>query len=280
MMPFLLAETAQQEKQLPLSVYCVGSHEQKYLMRPDGFPAHQLFLTRRGRGTFRLRGGEEFILGAGSALMIRANTEHEYFPDTSEDQWELGFVAFRGTAAETMVEQMGYGSPFVFEPINFAELWDKLEQLWHFISLHGEKGFWESSRRMYDMLLSVLEGGKPGESKYQPTIIAGGHSNAAIQAGVKLIHEHFNERLLLSNIANTAGYSVQHFHRLFVSHYGMTPLEYIHNLRMRRAVQLFADMPGITIERVAQQLGMETSYFIRIFKRTYGSTPKQYLKRE
>jgi hypothetical protein len=240
MMPFLLAETAQQEKQLPLSVYCVGSHEQKYLIRPDGFPAHQLFLTRRGRGTFRLRGGEEFILGAGSALMIRANTEHEYFPDTSEDQWELGFVAFRGTAAETMVEQMGYGSPFVFKPINFAELWDKLEQLWHFISLHGEKGFWESSRRIYDMLLSVLEGGKPGESKYQPTIIAGGHSNAAIQA----------------------------------------PLEYIHNLRMRRAVQLFADMPGITIERVAQQLGMETSYFIRIFKRTYGSTPKQYLKRE
>ena len=90
MMPFLLAETAQQEKQLPLSVYCVGSHEQKYLMRPDGFPAHQLFLTRRGRGTFRLRGGEEFILGAGSALMIRANTEHEYFPDSSEDQWKVG----------------------------------------------------------------------------------------------------------------------------------------------------------------------------------------------
>ncbi|MBP1966641.1 helix-turn-helix transcriptional regulator [Paenibacillus aceris] len=69
-----------------------------------------------------------------------------------------------------------------------------------------------------------------------------------------------------------------HFHRLFIGSYGVTPQQYIQQIRMRRSVQLFQENPGITIEKVAQQLGMDTSYFIRIFKRTYGQTPKQFMK--
>ena len=278
MMPFLLAEFANREHGLPLYVCCVGSHEQNYLSRPSGYSSHQLLLTRSGKGVFHANGDREHILGEGSALILPAGIPHEYKPDPSEDGWDLGFIAFDGDAAGPIVERLGGTKPVIWKPGNFGELWDRLESLWQQISLSGENGYWDASRRLFDILLLALEG-QPGKRTKQQVVPAG-QPNSALQNAVKLIHDHYNERLLLSNVAKAAGYSVQHFHRLFLSSYGMTPQRYIHQLRMRRSVQLFHDQPGVSVEKVAQQLGMETSYFIRMFKKTYGKTPKQYLKDE
>lgn len=276
MMPFLLAELVTLENILPLYVYCVGSHEQKHLLRPDGYPTHQLFLSRGGRGVFRIAGRRDMVMTPGTILILPAGVSHEYFPDQGEDAWELGFVAWSGSAAGPMLNQLGCQKPTPLQQHQFDELWEKLESLWQLISLNGESGYWEASRRMYDMLLSVLEVQTGHEIKQRVT--PAGQTNTALQEAVKLIHDHYNERLQLSNLARAVGYSVQHFHRLFLGSYGVTPQQYIQQIRMRRSIQLFRENPGTSIERVAQQLGMETSYFIRIFKRTYGQTPKQYMK--
>lgn len=276
MMPFLLAELVTLENILPLYVYCVGSHEQKHLLRPDGYPTHQLFLSRSGRGVFRIAGRSDMVMTPGTILILPAGVSHEYFPDQGEDAWELGFVAWSGSAAGPMLNQLGCQKPTPLQQDQFDEIWEKLESLWQLISLNGESGYWEASRRMYDMLLSVIEVQTGTEIKQRVT--PAGQSNTALQEAVKLIHDHYNERLQLSNLARAVGYSVQHFHRLFLGSYGVTPQQYIQQIRMRRSIQLFRENPGTTIEKVAQQLGMETSYFIRIFKRTYGQTPKQFMK--
>jgi len=276
MMPFLLAEVANMERILPLYVYVVGNHEQKHLVRPDGYPAHQLFLSRGGKGIFRVDGRPELHLTPGTALLLPADTPHEYYPDPTGDGWDLGFAAFHGEMSGMLLKQL---DPYVLTVLrlsDFDRLWGELEALWHLISLNGESAYWDSSKRMYGMLLSLLQDqstGRPARSDIYPS-----EPNAALQTAVKLIHDHYNERLLLANVARSAGYSVQHFHRLFVASFGVTPQQYITQLRMRRSVQLFRDSPGITVEKVAQQVGMETSYFIRMFKRFYGTTPKQYMK--
>ncbi|MDD9269114.1 AraC family transcriptional regulator [Paenibacillus sp. GCM10023248] len=277
MMPFLLAELVTLENIMPLYVYCVGSHEQKHLKRPDGYPAQQLFLSRSGRGTFRLEGGPDMAMTPGTMLILPAGVPHEYDPAHGEDAWELGFAAFSGSAAASIMAHLGCREPVLLEKAHFAALWDKLESLWQHISLNGESGYWEASRRMYDMLLTVLQGQSDQEVKQRMT--PAGQPNAALQEAVKLIHDHYNERLHVSNLARAVGYSVQHFHRLFVDSYGVTPQQYIQQIRMRRSVQLFQENPGMTVEKIAHQLGMEPSYFIRIFKRTYGETPKQFMKR-
>ncbi|MGO4495104.1 AraC family transcriptional regulator [Paenibacillus sp. 2RAB27] len=277
-MPFLFAEFAMLDNKLPLYVYCVGSHEQKHLLRPDGYPAHQLFLSRRGKGIFRIQGSPDMVMTPGTMLILPAGVHHEYFPDQSEDAWELGFVAFSGSIASSILEHLGNQNPTLLKQNQFQAYWNKLESLWQLINLNSESGYWEASRKMYDFLLSVIEGQSGQEIKQRMKPI--GHSNAALQEAIKLIHDHYNERLHLSNLARAVGYSVQHFHRLFVSIYGISPMLYIQQIRMRRSVQLFEENPSITVEKVAQQLGMETSYFIRIFKRTYGKTPKQFMKYE
>jgi len=277
MMPFLLAEFANREKLLPLYVCCVGSHEQKQLIRPNGYPAHQLFLSRSGGGVFRIDGRRDLVLTPGTVLILPAGLPHSYSPLDSGDAWDLGFVAFNGKTSSSLLEHMNENVLSVLAAPNFETLWDQLASLWHLISLNGEHAYWEASRRLYDMALSVMEG-QTASKKEKNSLYPFAQANTALHAAVKLIHDHYNERLLLTNVARAVGYSVQHFHRLFVESYGVTPQQYILRLRMRRSLQLFQETQGISVEKVAQLLGMETSYFIRMFKRTYGSTPKQYLK--
>jgi AraC-like DNA-binding protein len=285
MMPFLIAQIASLENRIPLYVYCVGSHEQKELERPQGFPAHQIFLCRSGSGIFRLEDNRTIVLSAGSLLVLPANTPHSYYPEQSQELWDLGFVAFQGKAALAMAESLELALLKPVKAPQFSRLWEQLETIWHLINRNSDQAYWEASRLMYDMLLFTLQD-ISGVGRSERRSLSGGRSpaphtpQAALTMAVQLIHDHYQDRLLLANVARAAGYSVQHFHRLFVAAYGVTPQQYLLDLRMRRSIQLFAEQPGVSVEKVAQQLGMDASYFIRMFKRTYGQTPKQYVKQQ
>ena len=150
-----------------------------------------------------------------------------------------------------MIMQMNIQPCYALEAPNFERLWEQLEALWHLISLNGEHAFWEASKQIYNLLLTLLEG-QASKQKGRNSSLQVTQPNTSLQAALNLIHNHYNEKLLLSNVARAVGYSVQHFHRLFTENYGITPQQYIIQLRMRRAVQLFNDTPGISVDKVAQ----------------------------
>lgn len=136
-------------------------------------------------------------------------------------------------------------------------------------------GYHETSRRLNDLLLTWMEGQNQVVHQARKSVPSE-LPHPALQAAVKWIHDHSSERMLLSHVAKEAGYSVQHFHRLFVANFGITPQQYMLQLRLTRSLRLFKDYPSISVDQAADKLGMDTSYFIRMFKRTYGTTPKQY----
>lgn len=289
MMPFLFVDNANLEQHLPLYVRCVGSHEQTGIDRLSaGYPAHQLFLTRRGQGSFRMADGREYGQSAGMALLMPAHTRHCYRPEASEDTWNVGFIAFGGSVSDGLLKQLGTGEiaaggttllpdrpePMAIRMSNFEELWLKLEGIWYTIRQGGGHAY-DASRRLYDLLLAWVEGQHSAQGPSQPP----DSPPCALQAAVQWMHDHMTERVLLSGAAKAAGYSVPHFHRLFVAAYAMTPQQYMLQLRMSRSLHLFKEEPGMTVERAAEALGMDASHFIRMFKRTYGTTPKQYAQK-
>lgn len=280
MMPFLLAELAPDSQAIPLYVSCVGSHHQRKLVRPGGFPEHQLFLTRSGTGRFRIAGRADILAPPGTALLLPAGIPHEYESADPDAGWLLGFAAFGGPAADAIAAQTaGIAGEARMAP-DFERLWTALEALYQAADTDGPAAAWEASRRMYAMLTLFLEGQSGGAKR--PMHAASrtpGTQHGALQAAVRLMHDHCGERLTLVQIARAVGYSVQHLHRLFAAQYGMTPQQYWLQLRMRMAVRLLDDHPEAAVGMVAEQVGMEPSYFIRMFKRTYGQTPHQYRKR-
>lgn len=276
MLPFSLIEMPRNPDDYPLYPYSVGRHIQYHHVRPTGFPVHQIFLIRSGSGLFRdLESGTETILEPGMAFVFPPDRGHEYYP-LSHEPWNVGFIGFHGTPSREILKGIHLLPSAPFRPDRFEECWTEIGGIWHTASLQAtnrqdEQVMQELSVTMYRLLLmlrrTVTSTGGVSRIEFETV------RNEALQKAVSLINEHFTEPLLISNLAGAVGYSVQHFQRLFLQEYGVTPHKYLQNLRLQRALQLMRENADTPVQEIALQLGMETNYFIRVFRKTYGCTP-------
>ena len=84
-----------------------------------------------------------------------------------------------------------------------------------------------------------------------------------------------NNRIL----AEQCEISEVYFRKLFVERYGVSPHQYVINIRMNKAKQLLAD--GILkINAISEECGFSNPYhFCRLFKEKTGMTPTEYMKK-
>lgn len=67
--------------------------------------------------------------------------------------------------------------------------------------------------------------------------------------------------------------------RFFKKHMNMTVVEYLNNLRLEKAVELF-EQGNTSILEVSLATGFHNlSYFHKIFKRKFHMTPREFLKK-
>lgn len=92
------------------------------------------------------------------------------------------------------------------------------------------------------------------------------------------IEVHYFENITISHLAELCYFSDYHFMRFFKKHMNMTCIEYINNLRLEKAVELF-EQGNTAILDVSLSVGFHNlSYFHKLFKRKYHVTPKAFLK--
>jgi len=83
----------------------------------------------------------------------------------------------------------------------------------------------------------------------------------------------------VASMARLAGLAGRSFKRRFEQVTGMSPLEYVHTLRLEEAKQML-ETSGEPIESVAQEVGyQDSSFFGRLFRRKVGITPARYRRR-
>lgn len=92
------------------------------------------------------------------------------------------------------------------------------------------------------------------------------------------IHLHYAEPLTVSVLAGQCYFSEYYFMRFFKKHMNMTVVEYINNLRLEKAVELF-EQGNTSILEVSLATGFHNlSYFHKVFKHKFHMTPKEFLK--
>ncbi|MCR8644628.1 bifunctional transcriptional activator/DNA repair enzyme AdaA [Paenibacillus sp. N1-5-1-14] len=90
------------------------------------------------------------------------------------------------------------------------------------------------------------------------------------------IDNHFHENLSLEKLADHCHGSPYHLHRVFKQVTGLTPVNYIQQLRINKACELL-DHSNLSIAEIAEQVGIpNTPYFITLFKKKTGLTPAAY----
>ncbi|PEK12025.1 AraC family transcriptional regulator [Bacillus toyonensis] len=91
------------------------------------------------------------------------------------------------------------------------------------------------------------------------------------------IELHINDALSIEALADVAGFSKFHFHRIFKGIVDEPLSRYVNRLKLERATHLITYRPDMTITDIAYHFGFtDSAVFSRTFKNYYGVSPSQY----
>ena len=94
----------------------------------------------------------------------------------------------------------------------------------------------------------------------------------ALLRAKRFIRDNYKEQINLQDIAAYAHLSRYHLVRQFSKKYGLSPFQYLRNLRIEEAKKLFPGTASLT--QIANEVGFfDQSHFIRTFKKIEGAPP-------
>ncbi len=95
---------------------------------------------------------------------------------------------------------------------------------------------------------------------------------------LKHLHNHYDDKLDVEQLASMANMSASTFHRNFKQITASSPIQYVKKLRLSKARDLLQDQ-GIKVKQAAAQVGYESAtQFSREFTRYFGISPSDYAK--
>lgn len=102
------------------------------------------------------------------------------------------------------------------------------------------------------------------------------HHDERIIAVQEWLLNHFQQEIVITDLAKRFGLSVRSLNRRFKQATDITPLSYLQKLRLEHAKQLLKQS-NLVIAEVAGAVGyQDTSYFTELFKKTNSMTPNEY----
>lgn len=91
------------------------------------------------------------------------------------------------------------------------------------------------------------------------------------------VESNLDRAIRIADLASLCGYSAGHFHRAFRRTCGMTPLEFVNQRRVQRAIRILHAEPRLTVVQLAERVGYTSPhYFARLFRRLVGVGPARY----
>ena len=127
----------------------------------------------------------------------------------------------------------------------------------------------KSIRYLYEILTTLLD---DNNKEYIPKENAN-----IIMPAVEYITKNFDNPGINSEIlSNICGISNVYFRKLFTNLYHVSPMKYVHSLKMKKAAEILKSDYN-SIESVAYSAGYNSVYhFSKMFKRYYGVSPSNY----
>ncbi len=158
---------------------------------------------------------------------------------------------------------------FHFSVNNGEKILNRLKELEYKRTLRNPLYEMECIKGTYDIIIKLLQA---SSRAYQPV-----SKQNKIQPAVDYIALNYNKNLTNDELAALTSLSTVYFRKLFTEIYGMSPITYVHSLRIKKATEMLQSDYG-SITNIAHSLGYQTIYdFSRTFKKYIGVSPSNYL---
>ncbi|MFT8829265.1 MAG: helix-turn-helix domain-containing protein, partial [Lentilactobacillus hilgardii] len=93
------------------------------------------------------------------------------------------------------------------------------------------------------------------------------------------INKNYTQKIDNQILSKYSGFSISYQNKIFKHYYGITPLIYLNDFRLRKAKSLLLMHPDWQIQQVGEAVGLiDISRFIQQFRKTFGLTPNQFRK--
>lgn len=164
--------------------------------------------------------------------------------------------------------EKSFEEPLAFSVKNSEKILKTFKELEYKRNLKKPTMELESIRDTYSIILALTQ---LAEEKYLPT-----EKQKKITPAVEYILGHYNENITNDSLANLSGMSTVYFRKLFTEIMGISPIAYLHKIRIEKAKEMLKSDYG-TLSDMALSLGYLNLYdFSRDFKKHTGIAPSKY----
>lgn len=236
--------------------------------RPRGRIDYQLLYITAGKGHFFFDNKEQ-IIEAGHMILYKPREMQKYVY-YGADQTEVYWVHFTGSNVKNILKEYG-----LFETGRVIQTGNSPEYHQFFRKMIQEL---QLTRPHYEEYLSILLRELFLLVSRQAPV--GTAQNRILQkemeAATQFFNEHFTENISVEDYALSRHMSICWFIRSFKRYNGVTPMQYIVNLRITNAKTLLRTTT-YSVSEVAAVVGYENPlYFSRLFKKQTGLPPSEF----
>lgn len=220
--------------------------------------------------------GKVYELNPGDAMLIHIPQDHCYYLPEDSVGWEFLYVNVYGSEIMRLWREIGQrvGAVAHFPPE--GEPTSPTVELGCSIFKKSVAGEINSphlaSSLAYQFVMTLLDELMPGGRYLQK-------NPPFVEKVTKFAMTHLHEAIGVEELAEIAGYSRFHFSRIFKEWYGDGPSNFLHDMRMKRAVRLL-QTEHRTVKEIADRCGFtNTSYFCKVFRKEFGISPEGFRKK-
>lgn len=232
-----------------------------------------IHIVVEGEGSFETL-GESYSCKAGDAFVIFPDILVKYQADM-DNPWKYIWVAFTGDIVESSLSAIGilpdrpviHGCSLSTMQRMFRSLRKSLQGLDYPALSNMEASGW---LRLIMYELASLHQAEASEAAVPPS-----RSYRQIDQAIRLLSLQYGQPLSIEGIARTLGYHRAHLTRLFKDATGLSPMQYLFKVRMKKAEELLEG--ELTIAQIASSVGFnDPLFFTKQFHKWSGQSPTEF----
>ncbi|WP_162462955.1 helix-turn-helix domain-containing protein [Paenibacillus psychroresistens] len=233
---------------------------------------HAIVAFTKGTCNLKIAGGT-LHFQSGTCFIVKPGVQVKFEDTIAEDfagYW-ITFDIYRLGVSEPysdMQKYFPYGQQL--NPTPFIKFVDMLEQLQVRQQNVGKLECFKQQIRLQELIVFLLENHQVTEGPSD--------SLRAVKRSVTYLEENYMENITVEQLSQQAGIRRWEYSTLFQNLTGFKPLEYLTDVRMKRAKELLL-LSNEPLRDIAHRVGFKDEYYFnRRFRQSMGISPKLYAR--
>ena len=227
----------------------------------------RFFYVIHGTFTANTANGKRVVVNAGEIAYLPGDVEYE-------SEWMINekceYISFECSFFDVERNELVLGEDmYVIAHDKTEKCFKNMVKMFDYFSRNSISSHVKILSYAYRLMADIMEEAMNDQVKIVDAL-------SPIYNGVVHIEDNYRNDIMINDIAKLCNVSESTFRRNFYKQFGVSPHDYIDNLKLQKAKELL-ETGMYTVKEVGDFLGFyDTSHFNKFFKKYCGVTPSQY----